>query len=118
MRRYELAADIREKTANVRLGPVEFNGGRVQPGVAVPWGWRILFIEGRRPKGPCFQGPFGTLVATPYYARRRSSIGPILGTLLPITAVARMWPGCVPGTRTPSTGGAGYVPREPALFCF
>ena len=71
-------------------------GGRVQPGVAVPWArlgsgfGEEWIIEGRRPKGPCFQGPFGTLVATPYQAGRRSSLGPILGTLLPITAAARL----------------------------
>ena len=41
--------------------------------------------EGRRPKGPFFEEPFGTLVATPFHAGCRSSIWIDPRDYLPIT---------------------------------
>ena len=42
----------------------------------------VNYLKANAQRAPLERSPFGTLVATPNYARRRSSIGPILGTLL------------------------------------
>ena len=45
------------------------------------------------------------------------SFGSILGTNSPLHAAARVALAACLGFASPSTGRAGYVPREPTLFC-